>query len=566
MKVILYAVVIVGLSINLSGSDLVSVSRWTNSGGGTFIHRDGQVGKEWYSSRGFINQRHLYYAYNKKPNHDESLAVRSYRWKSKTVKGNEDWVAAMDGAVPDSWWTSRGYTDKSFEGWVFKSKPENPPQGYQPVKVNRWDDRKGNWVTAPEGSKEERELIAINATNKSFLYWGLKLVHPYASQSSEGDRKSNRLGSLKINEKELAEIGNKLKKIGKRPVALLVDGFNSNYMHGAHTVIDALKLLDCEFVAKSVRVNDKYKDNLIGRNYTVPYHAIYDDHEVSWVEPWKLSDHHFITQGERYFSRIDKGRPLIIIGHSFGGDSVLKLARKLNEVGRSITFLGLLDPVATGGVRNEGWAVNIKAWQDGIVNQEVTPNVEYLYNRWQTLDHFFPIDADRSGKIKPSKNFARIKDEKQHNRVSHPDYAKFGIDVIHDNYPIDKDIQMEIIHAVKKQLLEITNRKPFETREQFYRDKGNGFIISGHIDVKQVKASVLRLSVDGVVESRNIILGWKADFSVNITAKTDKGLVSRSFSDVRGVNPNSKRPFKFYKDLDFGRDVIGVESIKFNVK
>jgi hypothetical protein len=99
-------------------------------GGGTFIHLDGQVGKEWYAERGFNNQRHMYYAYKNKPMHDVSLAVRSYRWKGKSVKGNEDWVAAMDGAVPDSWWTSRKYGPKAFEGWVFKSKPINVPLGY----------------------------------------------------------------------------------------------------------------------------------------------------------------------------------------------------------------------------------------------------------------------------------------------------------------------------------------------------------------------------------------------------------------------------------------------------
>lgn len=164
-------------SMSLLGADLVSVSRWTMRDGGTFITRDGQADEKWYSDRGMHSKRHLYFAYQNKPSHDHNIAVKSFRWRvKKTANGNEDWVAAMDGAVSDSWWTSRGHDSKTFEGWVFKSRPSNPPPGYAPVKVNRWDDRNGNWVTAVEDSREESELVSKNARNKSFLFWALKKV------------------------------------------------------------------------------------------------------------------------------------------------------------------------------------------------------------------------------------------------------------------------------------------------------------------------------------------------------------------------------------------------------
>ena len=67
-------------------------------------------------------------------------------------------------------------------------------------------------------------------------------------------------------------------------------------------------------------------------------------------------------------NRLDRNRPLILIGHSFGGDSLLSLAPRIN---RQIQFLGVIDPTAAGGLR------------EPVTRRGVPSNVDYFFNRWQ---------------------------------------------------------------------------------------------------------------------------------------------------------------------------------------
>jgi hypothetical protein len=96
---------------------------------------------------------------------------------------------------------------------------------------------------------------------------------------------------------------------------------------------------------------------------------------------------------------IDPSTPLILIGHSFGGDAVLQVAKRIE--GRKIAFLAVLDGVGKGGLRKN-------------ITKPVPDNVEYFFNRWQqnpgtiasTGDdptpeiHWIPLDRLLSGKIK----------------------------------------------------------------------------------------------------------------------------------------------------------------------
>jgi hypothetical protein len=67
-------------------------------------------------------------------------------------------------------------------------------------------------------------------------------------------------------------------------------------------------------------------------------------------------------------NRLDPNRPLILIGHSFGGDSLLSLAPRIN---RRIQFLGVIDPTAAGGLR------------EPVTRRGVPANVDYFFNRWE---------------------------------------------------------------------------------------------------------------------------------------------------------------------------------------
>ena len=101
------------------------------------------------------------------------------------------------------------------------------------------------------------------------------------------------------------------------------------------------------------------------------------------------NDRDFINQASDFINnQLDPSRPLIIIAHSYGGDSVLKLAHRIT---RRIQFLGVIDPVGAGGFRTP------------IRNHGVPSNVDYFFNRWQenafATDNIVPFDSRGSGSI-----------------------------------------------------------------------------------------------------------------------------------------------------------------------
>ena len=111
------------------------------------------------------------------------------------------------------------------------------------------------------------------------------------------------------------------------------------------------------------------------------------------VTPSPPDDEKFVKQMQEVIENIDKkdsAKPIVLIGHSFGGDAVLQVSRRID--GRKIAFLGVLDGVGKGGLRKN-------------ITQPVPGNVEYFFSRWQQNpsfagDHFIPFDRLLSGKIK----------------------------------------------------------------------------------------------------------------------------------------------------------------------
>lgn len=94
------------------------------------------------------------------------------------------------------------------------------------------------------------------------------------------------------------------------------------------------------------------------------------------------TDDPFLRDGADYINnQLDRNRPLILIGHSFGGDSVLKLLPRIN---RRVQFVAVIDPVRTGGFRATLTGLNVPS------------NVDYFFNRWQKNEPFpndFPVDG-----------------------------------------------------------------------------------------------------------------------------------------------------------------------------
>ncbi|MDY6803226.1 MAG: DUF1036 domain-containing protein [Cyanobacteriota bacterium] len=96
------------------------------------------------------------------------------------------------------------------------------------------------------------------------------------------------------------------------------------------------------------------------------------------------NDRQFLTEAEDFINnQLDPNRPLILIGHSFGGDSLLSLAPRIK---RRILFLGVIDPVAAGGLR------------EPIRGRGVPSTVDYFFNRWQT-NAPWPVDL-QSGSVR----------------------------------------------------------------------------------------------------------------------------------------------------------------------
>jgi photosystem II stability/assembly factor-like uncharacterized protein len=95
------------------------------------------------------------------------------------------------------------------------------------------------------------------------------------------------------------------------------------------------------------------------------------------------NDAPFLSEAADFINnQLSPDRPLILIGHSYGGDSLLSLAPRIK---RRVQFLGVLDPVAAGGLRLP------------VTGRGVPSNVDYFFNRWQrnglNSDNVVPFDS-----------------------------------------------------------------------------------------------------------------------------------------------------------------------------
>jgi len=97
----------------------------------------------------------------------------------------------------------------------------------------------------------------------------------------------------------------------------------------------------------------------------------------------------FIKEATQVINSIPPSRPVVLIGHSYGGDSILKV---LPFVTRRVELVAVIDPVGTGGFRK-------------VATSRVVPqNVDYFLNRWQenglTDQNVVPFDSRISGQIR----------------------------------------------------------------------------------------------------------------------------------------------------------------------
>jgi hypothetical protein len=149
-------------------------------------------------------------------------------------------------------------------------------------------------------------------------------------------------------------------KNGRGPVVFLVNGFG-----GCAPCI-------------SRPLHDKLKANGIAV-YDLDWNDINRRTQASNLN---LNDAEFLKQMEEVLNTIPESRPIVLIGHSFGGDSSLKVARRTSK---RIALLGVLDAVEKGGVRT---------------TQSVGNNVDYFFNRWTSNStSAIPLNSGKSGEL-----------------------------------------------------------------------------------------------------------------------------------------------------------------------
>jgi hypothetical protein len=175
-------------------------------------------------------------------------------------------------------------------------------------------------------------------------------------------------------------------------------------------------------------------------------------------------DSAFLQEGADFINnQLDINRPLILIGHSFGGDSVLKLLPRIN---RRIQFVAVIDPVRTGGFRSS------------LVSLRAPSNIDYFFNRWQE-NLPFPNDFKTNGSIscvakqcdQDSQNIARNADfspvttECRWDEITCPGFVapnpfigrpgrkgRKQVRVSHQDLPRDAFLQTDLGNKIQKQL------------------------------------------------------------------------------------------------------------------
>ncbi|MBF0186816.1 MAG: hypothetical protein HQL50_02705 [Magnetococcales bacterium] len=148
----------------------------------------------------------------------------------------------------------------------------------------------------------------------------------------------------------------------------------------------------------------------------------------------KGSDDQFMTEVSSYVDSLPKDQPVILIGHSFGADSVTKVAKRIS---RPILFLGALDPVGAGGMRRM------------TKDREIPGNVIYFYNRWQE-NEVFPFDFGKSGAFGHCR--AKTCDQKEQSVAKKSSGTRSGSSLGHIPFPSDPFIQQEILTIIKQLL------------------------------------------------------------------------------------------------------------------
>ncbi|MBD1930896.1 MULTISPECIES: alpha/beta hydrolase [Cyanophyceae] len=139
---------------------------------------------------------------------------------------------------------------------------------------------------------------------------------------------------------------------------------------------------------------DRLRRGVRGEIWTTSYANFRDGSSTVKAPVVNLSvnaDALFIKEATEKINSLPSSRPVVLIGHSYGGDSILKV---LPFITRRVQLVVVIDPVGTGGFRRVA------------TERVVPPNVDYFMNRWQenglTGQNVVPFDSRISGQLRCS--------------------------------------------------------------------------------------------------------------------------------------------------------------------
>jgi hypothetical protein len=306
-------------------------------------------------------------------------------------------------------------------------------------------------------------------------------------------------------------------------------------------------------------------------------------------------DTQFTRQGVKFIEEeLDKDRPLILIGHSFGGDSLLKLVRELRkkaierrEKPRKIFILAVFDSVTTWGYRETDPRV-----------YSIGDNVEHFFNRFQK--HFlWPKNYFKDGKLVCAAYECNQKEEIFMSREF--EYFDNGVkktEVViqmvpclpwrvvatgcrmeqerigHQDVPLSINVQRELIDVIRRKL-KMSLEESFQAASRFQAEARYCFDGSGKVcataipvldDPKQCKPDS-KQKCSEIIQLKAIAVDWR-DIPIRDLGfpKTSEQRFIAMYSNVSKFDPFKYSTIfpNFEQGIVDGKEVYGAFLVKRN--
>lgn len=225
-----------------------------------------------------------------------------------------------------------------------------------------------------------------------------------------------------------------LSRAQPRPIAVFINGNNDCCSWRMHDTMDVIT------------------SELGGEVMVVPWNH-FTDGGSQWSQP--LNDAAFLAGLGTFVNNLPDGRPVILVGHSFGGDSLLKAVGGTSSgigarirADRKLLAVATMDPTSTGGLRMTASGY-----------YRVPSNVDLFFNRWQHVSAP-PFNFLDDGKIADCKAAACDQTAQAYERYADGtikrDWFRRPLLLAHSDVPSDDFIEAQLIRQIRERLAKRT--------------------------------------------------------------------------------------------------------------